>query len=1131
MIHPRPLKALTWLVLFLALLYALYLATANALLASAWGRAQLDRTPRFSLEWERAWTLFPGQLEVTQLSLAGSAAERDFTLAAERASLRFALTPLLDREVSIRTLEAEGIRQASLDAYRLAGSGTLKLAGFHWRAGEIGAERFSLQLEEGSVLHGDTLLVEGVTLDADLRLAPLILAEHPGSEAARFVSGSLALAGRSDAYDVFNPYLAALGWLEIDGRGDLTGDIAIKRGEVLPGSRLRLDSPRLSVRLDERHWLEAGTLYRIDGSGAVEVEVAQSARLALELDDIEMTEATPDASLATTAQPLLGGEGFRLALETPVLRLYAPPDELRRAELHWRNAEAFDIAAFERYLPPPVPLTLEGGSARLQGGLVYDDERLAGGFDLTGEAISVRLGEQPLTGWLGLHLPIVELDVERGAVDVSGTRFELEAAAPGEAQPLSTALSLATARFRSPLAWRELDDDALRDGETPWQAELELRGHVANLAVLDPFLSGLFGGRGLALQGGGRLDGALQVRDGHSLPGSRLEVRSEALGARFLDFHTQGDGRAHLALTSGEPHPEASVELVFGEVDLTRLSDGRRLFQAEHLALAAAAQADSQATRPDTAEIEWRGARIPDVSVLDAYLPSTAPLRLHGGQAGSNGRLLIDEERARGQVTLSGDAIRGRLLQEAFEGELELILELRDLHPARQRLDLSGSRLTLDAATNGAEPLRTQLVARQASLQGGFDWPGSEAPRRPLSGTLRLDGLVDRLSFLNAFLPDEHGLAIQGGGRLSADLRFSDGEATPGSQLRVHSERLGARFMHYEAFGDGSLIVTIDDPGAELSLSLPRFGLRRQSDEGALIEGRLLEIHSRARHFDLPEGLRELSTRIDLPHLVAPDLAALNDYLPQGGAIELLAGQARIATHLQLEGMRASGRLELHAPDARLALHEQTLAGALHLETRLTDGDLESLDFDVSGSRLSLDGVRLADAGGSLSHGWWARLELPEGRMRWERPLELDAQLELAMRDSGLLVNLLVDAARERRWLRERLTLGEVHGEARVMLNDDTVRLENLAVQGGERLELLANLALRDSQLAGRAFARYGPLRLGIEIDEGRRRWQLRNARSWYASGVPASEMVLPESELVLPESEAWFERLDVQVE
>ncbi|MCE8019433.1 hypothetical protein HOP51_04755 [Halomonas sp. MCCC 1A11036] len=1120
MILPTPRRTLAWLIALPAALYFLYLAVANLLINSDWARGQLERVPQLTLEWERAWTTYPGHLQVTGLRLGGSAAERRYALEARHATLRIALAPLLARDVEIRALDAEGIRHASLDDYRLRGDGTLHLAGIHWRAGELAAKRAALALSSGAVLHGDTALVEDVTLDADLRLAPLTLAEHPSAEAARFVSGSIVLAGRSDAYEVFNPYLAALGWLEVDGRGDLTGDIAIERGEVQPGSRLRLDSPRLSVQLDERHWLEAGALYRIDGSGAIEVEVAQSARLALELDDIEMVQATPD----TSAQPLLGGEGFRLALETPKLRLHAPPDELLRAELNWRNAEAYDIAAFQRYLPPLVPLMLEGGTARLQGGLSYDAEHLTGGFDLAGEAISVRLGEQPLIGRLGLHLPIAELDVEGGTVDVSGTRFDLEAAAPGEAQPLTTSLALPIARFHSPLAWRELDDTTLRDSETPWQAGLDLRGHVANLAVLDPFLSGLFDGRGLALQGGGRLDGSLQVRDGQPLPGSRLDVRSEALGARFLDFHARGDGRVHLTLTAGELHSQASVELVFGEVDLTRLSDGRRLFQAEHLVLAAAAQADPQATRSATAEIEWHGARIPDVSVLDAYLPPTAPLQLHGGQAGSSGQLFIDEERARGQATLSGDAIRGRLLQEAFEGKLELILELHDLNPAGQRLDLSGSRLTLDASTNGAEPLRTQLVARQARLQGGFDWPGSKASRRPLSGTLQLDGLLDRLGFLNAFLPDEHGLAIQGGGRLSADLRFSNGQATPGSQLRVHSERLGARFMHYEAFGDGSLSVTVDDPGAEFSLSLPRFGLRRQADEGALIEGRLLSIHSRARHFDLPEGLRELSTRIDLPYLVVADLAALNDYLPQGGAIELLAGQARIATQLQLEGMHASGRLELHAPDARLALHEQTLEGALHLEARLTDGDLENLDFDVSGSRLSLDGVRLADAGGSLSHGWWARLELPKGRMRWERPLELDAQLELAMRDSGLLVNLLIDATRERRWLRERLTLGEVHGEARVMLSDDTVRLENLAVQGGERLELLANLALRDSQLAGRAFARYGPLRLGIEIDEGRRRWQLRNARSWYASGLPASE-------LVLPVSEAWFERLDVQVE
>ncbi|MDR5900978.1 hypothetical protein [Halomonas icarae] len=992
MTRARPLKALLWLGLTPVVLYGIYLLAANALLASAWGRAQFDRAPRLTVEWQHAWTVVPGRVEVTQLRLSGSAAERDVTLAAERATLNLALVPLLHREIRVHVLEAERVRHASLDAYRLAGKGTLRLAGVHWHAGEIGADSIALALEDGIIRHGDRVLAQAVALNAELRLAPLILAEHPGGEATRFLSGTLALAGRSDAYDVFNPYLAALDWLAIDGSGDLTGNIAIERGEVLPGSRLRLNSPRLSVRLDERHWLEGGSRYRIEGSGAIEAEVAQRARLTLELDQVVMSEAMTDTA---SQRPVIGGDGFRLTLETPVLRLDAPPDTLQRAELQWRNVEAQDVASFDHYLPAPVPLTLLGGSARLEGKLTYADQRLTGGLDLAGDAISVRLGEQPLRGRLDLHLPIVELDIGEDSVDVSGTRLHLEAAASSEEAPLSALLELPVARFRSPLNWRKLDDVTLSDA-----------------------------------------------------------------GAEF----------------------------------------------------------------PTRVEVEWRDARFPDVAVLDGYLPSSSPLRLHGGRASSDGRLLFAGERAQGRVTLSGDAIEGRLLQEAFNGELDLTLELRDLHPASQRLDLSGSRLTVKASTNGAEPVQTQLVARQARLQGGLDWPGSDTPARPLSGTLRLDGLLDRLDFINAFLPAEHGVTIQGGGRLSTDLRFADGDIVAGSELRLHSDRLATRFLHYEAFGDGSLILTTTDPGAELHLSMPRFGLRRQGDAGALIEGRLLEIHSQARHLAMSQGLSELNTRIEIPHLVAPDLAAFNDYLPPGSTLELLAGQARLALQLQLEGMRAQGRLELHAPEARLAVHKQTLDGTLHLDTRLTDGHLDTLDFDISGSRLNLDGVRLADAAGNLSRGWWARLTLPEGRLRWETPLVLDARLELAMRDSGLLVNLLVDAARERRWLRKRLTLGEVQGETRVILADNSVRLENLDVRGGESLELLANLALRDSRLVGRAFARYGPLRLGIDIDDGRRRWQLRNARAWYTSGQPASE-------LVLPESETWFDSLRLETD
>ena len=978
-------QLLAWLTLLPPALYVLYLLVANGLLASDWARDQLERE-HLQLGWERAWTLYPGHLRATELTLAGTTAQRRYVLEAESATLGFELITLLQRRIRIRDLDAEGIREAELDGYRLEGHGTLRLRNLQWHAGNVAVGQLALTLSDGQLLHGDTPLVEDVALHSELHLDPLRLAEHPGRAAAQFVSGTLEVAGHSNAYDVFNPYLAALGWLQIGGHGELQGELAIEQGEVQPGSHLRLDSPRLSARLDEGHWLEDGSLYQVHGSGRVAVNVTKHARLALTLNNIEIIDRYAEPP-AAPPRPLAHAEEFRLELATPDLLLHAPPDTLLEASLHLDQAEVGDIS------------------------------------------------------------------------------------------------------------------------------------------VLNPFLADLFDGNGLALTGGGHITGALYLHQDELQPGSRLDVHSEALGAQLYGFHARGDGRLQLTVQAGTPTPEARLALEFGAVAVTRLADLSRLLQAEHLAFTASLPTRLLADVAPQGQLVWRNARVPDVSVLNTYLPAPTPLRLLGGVARSDGEFMLTDERGQGQLTLRGSAIDGRLLNEIFHGELDATLVLREYQHTEPSLDLSGSRLEVTAATTQDDPLHTLLVARQARLQG-FDWSDTTA-HQALNGTLQLDGMVDRLSFLNAFLPEEHGLAIQGGGRLSADLRLVNGTVTPGSQLHIRSEQLGAHFLHYEAFGDGSLALEIQDPGAELRLSLPRFGLRRQESAQALVEGYLLNIHSQAQHFSLPEGLRSLNTGIDMPHLVVPNLAALNAYLPPDSGIQLLSGEASIATRLQLEGMHAHGNLLLQAPQTRLAFDEQILEGELELQAQLQNGDLETLDFDASGSQLTLRNVRLQDNHGGLSHGWWARLTLPEGRVRWAAPLNLDARLELAMRDSGLLVDLFLDAVRERRWLRNRLTLDEVRGEARILLDDDTIRLENLVLHGGEHLELLANLALRDAHPLGRAFVRYGPLRLGIDLDGEQRRWQLRNARDWYTTGQPASEITLPTHHL--PGQWEWYEQLDAQ--
>lgn len=1130
---PRLGRCLGAIALLLIALQLLYVSVANVLLNHDALRQRLAlAVPTLSLEWSSARSWFPGHLHLERLDIDIQLPDRHLALSLEDARLRLALWPLLTRRMHVESLVASRIHEVVIDDYRITGEGDLHVVDLRWARGEVAAERLRLSVETGMLSRDDAAMVESIRLDTELHLAPLTLAEHPGGDALRFFSGYLEVTGESDAYDVFNHYLTELGWLEISGHGALEGRLEIEHGRLMHGSALRLDSPALGVILDESELAEGGQRYRLTGAGNVEARIEHDeTQLALSLDDMLMQR---DDLL----REAMRGNGFRLTLATPALALHAPPRELHRASFAWDAAELVDTTALNHYLPDTLPMRFGGGSALLHGRLAYRDEILQGDFTLEGDDVTVHWGDTPVIGQLDLQLAIAELDPRALRLDLSGTRLALRATTQADdLQPLITELDFSRARFHSPPS-----DDA--PDQTPrghvsasldanafnvdafnadaFNADIRASGRVANLDVLDVFFSDVLDGRGLALEGGGEFDAALRLENGVPQPGSHLSVDAPGLGSRFLDFHARGDGQIHASVEANDDESGDSVSLVamqviLADVDLHRRSDSRRLFHADRLTLRAIGDTPSlgQALREPHLDIAWRNARIPNVGVLNAYLPHEAPLSIDSGTATTNGRVSVAERRAWGDARLTGDAIAGRVLGNSVDGQLDLSLALRDANLADGRLDLSGTRLALQASSVGeaSQRLVSRLIARRAHLVLDIDAStGDERGPTLSSAALQIDGSLADIGLINGFLPEEHGLEVSGAGRFRADLALEGERLAPGSHLRIDSQGLLARFLHYEAQGDGTLEIeasgTPDALAATLRLRLPHFDLSHRERRDERVAGRHLAITSQARHLDRgidrrtdwQQGLHGLQTHIDLPIVEVPDLAAFNAYLPEDAGIALLSGSATLATELHLDGMVASGQLRLDAFDARLSVEDQVLRGSLSLDTRLNDGDLERMEFDASGSRVALRNVALEDTvGNSISPGWRATLDLEEARLIWQRPLTLEARLALAMRDSGLLVNLFVDAARERRWLRDLLTIRDVRGVAQVAMNDDSLVLRDLAIHGNG-LELLAHLRFHDERLNGAMYGRHGRLALGIGLRDGERQWHWWRPRRWFES-------------------------------
>ncbi|MCA1770316.1 MAG: hypothetical protein LC652_10365 [Halomonas sp.] len=1096
------------------------------LLDSAWLQARLSSQEGLSIRWEGSR---PGwnSLAVESLVIEREDDSLPLALEVDTARLELTLPALLTRRLMIRELTASGLRRLEVDGHRLSGEGRLTLSGLDLARDELGVERLTLALEQATLTRDGQRLAEDIALTADLSAASFDPAAHPGQAALRFLSGELALTARADAWDLFNPYLAELGWLGLDGRGSLEGELSIAQGKLAPGSRLALVSPELGVTLDEAAllavsdkdgsapaWVIPGETYRLQGAGCVVASVDEQApelgnapegRLTVALENLAM-------HLGKDPTPLLTGQRFDLdaPFPTDLAAIPAPPDH---AELSWQAATVPDVRALGRFLPQQTPLTLNGGRAALDGRLSYRTGKLSGAFTLAGERVALTLQEQPLSGDLRLDLALVLLDPEARRLDLSGTRLRLDVTGDESADALALDLTLEVARLTSRVALDALPDHP----QPPLDGELALSGRLDRLGFLDPFLAGLFEGRGISLTGGGELSARARLVNGRIDAGSRMAVISDTLGVSLPHVRAEGSGSFAAEWRDDDGLP-LRLDARLEKARMTRHRDGARLLEGARLTLEAEGYPPQagETPLPQRATLDWEDATLADVAVLTPYLPEGAPFALAGGRASSRGRLMFEEERVRGELRLAGRQISGQLLDEAVSGEMTLDLTLSEAALDGSAIDLSGSRLSLSAAAGNAAEAEQRLGSVLVARLARFTHLNEPDTRQ---GRLVLEGMVDRLGFLDAFLPREHGLTLRGRGRLEADLRLGGKQLLAPSHLRVNADDLTVGFLDYQAQGRGELDARLEgeatSPGARLTLSLPSFSLRREAEEERTwLSGRHLSLETSTPFFSMDPAQVEVdtfTTRVMLPIVEVPDLALYNAYLPENAGVELLGGRASLEATLELVGLGARGDLLLQAFGTELRLVSQRLTGDLRLEARLREGDLAGRRFDASGSLLRLDNITRRDADGQGEAGWWARLVLEEGRLTWAEPLEVNARLGLTMRDSGLLARLFLSGARERDWLGRLLTVRDIRGEARLTMQADAIRLEEARLEGGP-LSLLADLAFREERLDGELYARLGRLAVGVALQDGERTLRFLQPRRWFDGASQGTDDPLVET-------------------
>ncbi|WP_243470447.1 hypothetical protein [Vreelandella lionensis] len=746
------------------------------------------------------------------------------------------------------------------------------------------------------------------------------------------------------------------------------------------------------------------------------------------------------------------------------------------------QADAWDV--FMPYLEALPWLSL-AGSGVLEGELALAEGQLQPDSELTLAApvLALSLDEQRLKGTDNTRRWLVADDTPpphtatgqgrvRLAVEDGQLRFatQLEDVTLADTYPYATNTRLALSTH--------IPNQRLDQLDLPTSASLELSGEVTRLDMFDRYLATAFDGQGIRLSGQGSIAASATLRDARPYEAS-LTVQAPTLGAELLEFTAQGSGTLDATLS---PDEQVAATLAFS--DATLRHQERALLANAALTLAAQSPLDrEQAQQSATAQLSWKEATLPNIQALQPYLaavlPRPSPLTLNSGSATSHGQLRFTTEQLSGELYLAGNALTTDWQRSEQSGTLvsdtQLALAINQAALDGTALDISGSGLSWQVADpqHPGEALESTLVLRDGRFQRQNGTP---------SGQFTIEGSVQRLGFLNTFLPDAHGVSLSGNGQLFLQGAFIDDTLQAPTRLRVNANQLEVTFLDYLATGRGELTAQLDSPEqAQLSLGIPQFALRRQDDDRPHLEGRHFALTTQTDRFSdvldspVPE---HFTTRVALPITEVPDIARYNRYLPEDAGVELLSGSASLTSEWLLEGLRAQGDITLRAFETEMALLEQRLRGDVTLHLQLTEVDIETRRFVANDSYLRLENVFRRSDDGTQDAGWWVQLTMEEAQLNWDDPIQLTSQLRLGMSDTGLLARLFLARARESDWLGRLFNVPNINGHALLTVSDEQIRLHDLTLTGGPLL-LLSDMTLADGKANGARYARLGAVGLG----------------------------------------------------
>jgi hypothetical protein len=330
---------------------------------------------------------------------------------------------------------------------------------------------------------------------------------------------------------------------------------------------------------------------------------------------------------------------------------------------------------------------------------------------------------------------------------------------------------------------------------------------------------------------------------------------------------------------------------------------------------------------------------------------------------------------------------------------------------------------------------------------------------------------------------------------------LSEGLPDIGTQVTIRSDSLGVTVMDYVARGDGQVDLVVEEGGLapdwHLTVRLDDGMMNRRGDGAGGIEDVQLLLDAVVKDVSFDPGPRAFDLRFQIPSALVPDMQLFNGYLPADSPVRFTGGTADLVLDLRLSHDDAQGFVRLFGEQIDVALDGQAVQADLIANLLVVGGQPRDMAFDLAGSTVAVENVRVQGAEQAFTdEAWSASLLFERADTIWRQPPVLDVEAKLLMSDSRPFVALMENNGGPG-FAGRVLTVQDIEGKAFITAADNRIRVPSAEVTSDD-ITVGMKALFADMEREGMIFLRWKALRALLKVRDGKRNVDVINSRSTF---------------------------------